>query len=529
MGRRARARTARARGRAVLAATILAAFGAALALAGPSARAIARAAEAPAPATAPAAPGPDAGLAELIDFALADPALAEATVGVATIDLASGKVLYQRGEDIALNPASNVKLVTTAAALGMLGPAHRYATRILRADGSLVGDTVRGDVWIPGSGDPDLVTADLYEVASELHAQGIRRISGNIVVDSSRFDTDGLPPGYDQKDELASYRAPSGATSVNFNSFVVRARPADAPGSTPFVGLDPDISGIEITNEATTVIGARRQLWAAVEHEKNGTKVILRGKIGVDASDEVLRYPVADPSEHAGRVFAHVLSQAGIKVGKKKIKLGPPPDGARLLAVHYSQPLSVLIRGVNKFSNNFMAEQILKTLAPRDAPATFAAARERVLAFVKKRGVDVTGMVYGNGSGLYDTNRVTAAQMAKLLAAVDGDDRIRPDFLASLSIMGVDGTTRRRNREGAAAQWVRAKTGTLDGVSCLSGYVSGRGRRPIAFSILINGVPDGKTAAARAVQDRITELLARHIAGAPLVTDEERAAMVPAG
>jgi D-alanyl-D-alanine carboxypeptidase/D-alanyl-D-alanine-endopeptidase (penicillin-binding protein 4) len=474
-------------------------------------------------------PGPDAGLPEHIDAALADPALAEATIGVVTIDLETGKVLYQRGEDIALNPASNVKLVTTAAALGMLGPAHRYATRVLRADGSLEGDTVRGDVWLSGSGDPELVTAHLYEVASELHAQGIRKISGGIVVDSSRFDADGLPPGYDQKDELASYRAPSGATSVNFNSFVVRARPADAPGRPPFVGLDPDIDGYEITNEANTVAGARRQLWAAVEHDKGTTKIVLRGKIGVDAGDETLRYPVADPSEHAGRVFAHVLRQAGIKVGRKKIKTGVPPEDARLLAVHWSAPLSVLIRGVNKFSNNFMAEQILKTLAPREAPATFTAARERVLEFVKKRGVDTTGLVYGNGSGLYDTNRVTAGQLAKLLAAVDGDDRIRPDFLASLSIMGVDGTTRRRNRDGSAAQWVRAKTGTLDGVSCLSGYVSGRGRRPIAFSILFNGVSEGKTAGARAVQDRITELLARHVAGEPLVTDEERAAMVPAG
>lgn len=507
-------------------AAILAAF----ALATPPSAARADAgASAPAPVPSVAAPEPEAGLAELIDAALADPALAEATVGIATIDLESGKVLYQRGEDVPLNPASNIKLVTTAAALGILGPAHRYATRVLREDGGLVGDTVKGDVWISGSGDPDLVTAHLFEVASELRAQGIRRISGGIVVDSSRFDGDGLPPGYDQKDELASYRAPSGATSVNFNSFVVRVRPADAPGSPPFVGLDPDVGGIEVTNEATTVDGARRQLWAEVEHEKAGTKVILRGKIGVDAADDSLRYPVADPSRHAGRMFLHVLERAGVKVARKKIRVGPPPEDARLLAVHYSAPLSVLIRGVNKFSNNFMAEQILKTLAPRDAPATFGAARERVLEFVKKRGVDVTGLVYGNGSGLYDTNRISAAQITKLLAAIDGDDRIRPDFLASLSIMGVDGTTRRRNREGSAAHWVRAKTGTLDGVSCLSGYASGRGRRPVVFSIMFNGVPDGKTGAARAVQDRIAELISRHVAGAPLVTEEERAAMVPAG
>lgn len=470
----------------------------------------------------------DPGLAELIDAALSDPALAEASVGISAVDLHTGQVLYERGQDTPQNPASNIKLVTTSAALGMLGPAHRYPTRVLRADGSLVGDTVRGDVWLAGSGDPHLVTADLYELASELRAQGIRRVSGGIVVDSSRFDADGLPPGFDQKDELASYRAPSGATSVNYNSFVVRVRPADAAGAPPFAGFDPDAGGFTLVNEATTVAGARRQVWAAVEPEKSGTKVTLRGKIGVDAGDDSLRYPVADPSVHAGRVFAHVLEQAGVKVGKRRIRSGTAPEDARLLAIHYSPPLSVLVRGVNKFSNNFMAEQILKTLAPYDAPATFDAARTRVLEFLRRRGVATDTVVYGNGSGLYDTNRISAAQMTTLLAAIDADDRIRPDFLASLSIMGVDGTTRSRNKKGSAAQWVRVKTGTLDGISCLSGYAGAQGRRPIVFSILFNGVASGKTASARAVQDRIAELLARHAAELPLLTEEERAAYVPA-
>jgi D-alanyl-D-alanine carboxypeptidase/D-alanyl-D-alanine-endopeptidase (penicillin-binding protein 4) len=475
----------------------------------------------------PVVDAPDESLGALIEATLADPALADATMSVSVVDLATGDVLFRRGDTTALNPASNVKLVTTAAALGLLGPEHRYATRVLRADGALGGDAVRGDVWLVGSGDPDLVTADLYELATQLRAQGIKRITGGVVVDASRFDADGLPPGFDQKEELASYRAPSGAVSVNFNTFVIQVRPGGATGSTPLAGLDPPAEGIDLVNEATTVTGSRRGVWAAVEPGDPLT-VRLRGQIGVDAGAASLRYPIAEPSQHAGHVFAYVLRDAGIKIGRRKVKAGLPPEDARLLAVHNSDALSVLIRAVNKYSNNFMAEQILKTLAPDDAPATFAAALRRVTAHVAKRGVPKAGLRYGNGSGLYDTNRISAGQLTALLRSMYADFRVSSDYLASLSIMGQDGTTRRRNREGAADGWVRGKTGTLDGVSCLTGYAGARGRDPIAFSILFNDIPSGRTSQARAVQDRIAELLARHAAKKPLVTTEERAAAAAA-
>ncbi len=499
----------------------------ALLAAAPTQWAVPVAAAQPSAATTTQAPTPPQTLSSLLDAALADPVLADANVGVSVIDLESGEVLYRRGDTTALNPASNVKLVTTAAALGILGPEHRYATSVMREDGALVGDTVRGDVWLVGSGDPDLVTADLYELATTLRAQGIKRITGSIVVDASAFDADGLPPGFDQKDELASYRAPSGAVAVNFNTFVVQLRPAETEGAPPLASFDPPVAGLTLDNRATTVSGHRRSVWASVE-PGDPLEVTVQGQLGIDASGASMRYPITDPSRHAGNVFAHVLKSVGIKVGKKPIKLGKAPADARELAVHHSDALSVLIRAVNKYSNNFMAEQILKTLAPAGTPATYEAALARVRSHVAGLGVPKKGMRYGNGSGLYDNNRISAGQLTKLLAAVHDDVRIRPDFLASLSVMGRDGTTRSRNREGTAADWVRVKTGTLDGVSALSGYAGARRRDPIAFSILFNDIPKGNTAQARAVQDRIVELLARHAAGEPLVTEEERAAMLPA-
>lgn len=455
-------------------------------------------------------------LAAAIDGLLGDSFLATATVGISVVDLANGKTLYARGAHNPLNPASNVKLVTTAAALQLLGPEHRYATRLYRDNDALVGSVVKGDVYLQGSGDPSLVTEDLFALAGELHAQGIRRITGGVVVDSSAFDRDELPPGFDQKEELASYRAPSGATSVNFNTFVLRARPGTKVGDPPWAGIDPPVAGLELVNEASTDESHRRRLVVDIRYEDSPTRVILRGTLGRTAGTVSYRYPVQDPAGYAGSVMALALEQNGIKLGRKRVKVGKPPGDARLLALHTSEPLSVLVRGVNKYSNNFMAEQILKTLSDPSRPATFDDALACVRAHLGDLGLPTDGLRLGNGSGLYDTNRISADQITRLLIAVHRDFRVSSDFLASLAIMGADGTTRSRLRESTARRWVRAKTGTLDGVSALSGYVGAEGRDPIAFSILFNDLGRADTPRARRVQNEIAELLVRYASGGPL-------------
>ena len=165
--------------------------------------------------------------------------LDDAAISLHVRDLATGETLYERGASRALNPASNIKLVTTAAALSILGPAHRYKTE-LRAQSAEDG-VIEGDLFLVGGGDPSLLTGDLYELASRLRAMGIREIKGGVTVDISLFGTDLLPPGYEQKDEFAAYRAPIGAASVNFNSFEVRVGPGtrNAPARSPSVPPSP--------------------------------------------------------------------------------------------------------------------------------------------------------------------------------------------------------------------------------------------------------------------------------------------------
>jgi serine-type D-Ala-D-Ala carboxypeptidase/endopeptidase (penicillin-binding protein 4) len=474
-----------------------------------------------APAGPPATSKRDAALqtlTEQIDAALAEPFLADASIGVSVVDLANGNVLYRRNDDAPLNPASNVKLVTTAAALALLGPDHRYATVLYHQDGALDGAVLRGDVYLRGSGDPHLVTENLYHLAGNLRALGITKITGGVVVDASHFDRDELPPGFDQKDELAAYRAPSGATAVNFNTFVLRVRPGDAADKPPRAQIDPPVSGIEVVNEAKTAAGNRAQLGAAIEDDGAKTTLRLTGTIGVKAGPVAYRYPVSRPSHYAGEVLAVALEHQGIRLGRSKVKAGSVPKNARVVATHHSAPVSVLIRSVNKFSNNFMAEQILKTLADGDGPASFAAALGRVRQWLATHGMTSQELRLGNGSGLYDTNRLTTAQLTTLLGIMHRDFRISSDYLASLAVMGVDGTTRRRLRGSDVSGWVRAKTGTLDGVSALSGYAGAEGRDPIAFSILFNDLRRSDATRARAVQNRIAEILAQHAAGRPQVT-----------
>lgn len=484
-------------------------------------RAVRQASASP-PKTAPSDPSsttitsPDAPLDVRIDELITLAALpVELRLGISIVDLSTGKSLYEREADTALNPASNAKLVTTAAALARLGPEHRYVTRVWVDKDGVEDGVVAGNLYLQGGGDPSLVTGEIYELAGQLQAAGITKIRGPIVVDASRFDHDGLPPGFDQKDEFASHRAPGGAMSVNYNSYEVFARPSETIGAPPVLSVQPAIPSLVLdASAAKTIAGNRNQLWVSTEEKAGKTIVSFHGEVGVDNGRSSYRYPISDPSRYAGELLALALAQRGVKLTKTTSESGEVPRGADLVASFRSESLSELCRGVNKFSNNFMAEQILRTLAPGEH-ATADAALEQLREYTREIGMPQAGLVLGNGSGLYANNLVSPAALTYLLAHVYGDFRYRSDFVASLAIMGADGTTRSRLQDSDARDWVRVKTGTLDDVSALSGYAGAIGRDPIAFSIIFNGLERKHRATARGLQDAIAELLAAEAAKTP--------------
>jgi D-alanyl-D-alanine carboxypeptidase/D-alanyl-D-alanine-endopeptidase (penicillin-binding protein 4) len=474
-----------------------------------------------APVATPVTPGAELVPAEpvtlqgRIDAILAATFLTGATVGVHVVDLADGSTLYTRNGELVQNPASNVKLVTTAAALALLGPEHRYVTRVYIDRKTLHGNTIDGDLYLRGGGDPSLVTGDLYQLASDLRALGITRVTGGLVLDSTLFDRDELPPGFDQKDELVAYRAAGGALSVNFGTYVVLTRPGPNIGDAALAAIDPPVPSIKLDNKATTEVGARTHLRVSIEPDAkgHGVTVMLAGAIGVEAEPAEYRYPVPKPAEYTGEVFRLVLQQRGVKLGKSSVRTAAIAEDAERLAIVRSQPLSVLVRSVNKLSNNYMAEHILKTLDAA-TPQSYAGGLARVHAWLRE--IEMPGDVrMTNGSGLYDTNRLSPVQFTHLLTRVHRDFRVAGDFLASLPIAGADGTLRSRLQETGAERFVRAKTGTLDQVSALSGYAGAVGKPPIAFSILISGLDKFKAPLARQAQDQIAAVLAAEAAARP--------------
>ncbi len=465
-----------------------------------------------APAPAPTA-SPATSLTAQLDALLDDPLWTGTRFGVHVIDLADEQVLYSRGGDLSLNPASNVKLVTTAAALAILGPEHRYLTRLYAPAGGVKATSIDGDLYLRGGGDPALGTADLYQLASNLRALGITKITGGLVLDTSQFDRDELPPGFDQKTELAAYRAPGGALSVDTGTFTVHIRPGSTVGAAIQTVQEPRVPAIRVVNEATTATGRRSLLKVDMSQDDGGLVVTLSGTLGQDSGPVAYRYPVIDPSTYTGQVFQQMLQRCGIKLGKTAVKSATIPKDAEALTLVRSAPLSVLVRGVNKQSNNYLAEHILKTLDPA-TPQTYAGGLARVHAWIREQGLPGDFRMT-NGSGLYDTNNFSARQLAELLVQQHKDVRVSSDYLASLPIAGIDGTLHNRMKDPTTARLVRAKTGTLSNAISLSGYAGAPGKPLLAFALLANDLERWKISKVRAMHDQIATILATHAAARP--------------
>jgi D-alanyl-D-alanine carboxypeptidase/D-alanyl-D-alanine-endopeptidase (penicillin-binding protein 4) len=430
-----------------------------------------------------------------------DAHLLDAQIGIAVLDVATNKLLASSNEHLPLNPASNAKLFTAAASLALMHADHRFETVLL---GSAHDAEVTGNLVLRGHGDPSLTTADLFAMAEDLHGQGIRRVTGDIIVDQRNFDEQTTPPAFEQKpSEWAAFRAPVSAVALNENTITLTVRPG-APGEAAHASFDPpgfvDADGSVMTgDDGADTVG----LELIPAGQKMSAK--LSGKIGSDSRYARYTRRVEDPTLLAGFALKAMLEQVGIKV-QGDVKAGPG-KATSLLAKHQSRPLSDLLYELGKQSDNFYAEMIFKSISgeTKSRPARSADSATLVLDWVNKAGAGDNGLVIKNGSGLYDANRVTPFSVVELLRAAWIDSTIQPEFVSQLSIGGVDGTLHKRFHDLRARRVVRAKTGTLDDVIALSGYVEGApGKSPLAFSILVNHAP-GKVSEARTAMDELVE------------------------
>lgn len=493
--------------------------------------------QAPPPASVAAAPAyADAAAQELardLEQVLRESGWPADRWSVMVMSLDGGDTLFAHQPSAGLVPASNMKLFTTAAALHYLGADYRYST-YLAGTGPLRQGVLEGDLVIYGTGDPT-VSGKFYEgeepvweaLADSLVALGVRRVSGDVVGDASYFEGPGTGAGWQTTYITHTYAAPASALSFNDNVATLRVTPAADAGAPPNIEVLPG-GTLEIQNQATTVVSARTRI--EVKRASYDAPLVLTGQIQRGSSDVWRAVPVPDPAFFAASALAEVLAKRGIQVDGAVRSINDPAaspitgrrvfapaleDGRppiQTLAAHQSPPLLEILKVINKRSHNVYAEAVLRTVGRvATGHGSVQGGAAAVAALLGESAPAAAGIHIDDGSGLSVQNRASARSFVELLAFMEKSPH-RDAYLETLPEAAVDRGLRRMQQTAAAGN-LRAKTGTIDRVSSLSGYVRAANGELLAFSILSNDVPS--TWKAKRIEDRIGARLASFDRPAP--------------
>ncbi|PKL82096.1 MAG: D-alanyl-D-alanine carboxypeptidase/D-alanyl-D-alanine-endopeptidase [Ignavibacteriae bacterium HGW-Ignavibacteriae-3] len=459
---------------------------------------------------------PLAELREQLDDYFNDPNFSGATWGVLVKSLKTGEVLYKRNADKLFSPASDMKLFTSSAALLLLGPEFSYETHLL-INGDLDRGVLKGDLIIQGSGDPSLSnrfdegypTKIFEKWADTLKAKGIWIINGNIVGDDSAFDDIGYGRGWMWDYESEWFAAPSGALSYNDNNITVKIEPGEAnfPAKvtlipyTKFVTLIPKVGTLNESGETRI----------SVKRLRGTNHIEVKGVVRSDSNPIQENVSITDPTMFFLTVLREVFERKGIVVRGNTINLNSYEkniisDDLTPVYVHKSVPLKKIIKELNKNSNNFYAEQLLKTIGLEIY--NFGSIENGVKAsqeLFNTMGINTENMVMADGSGLSLLDLVTPRQIVNLLSFMYKTDEFSK-FYESLPIGGVDGTLINRMKKTSAENNVRAKAGYNNNVSSLSGYLKTLSGEQIAFSIIVNNYL-APSALANYIEDNVCNRL----------------------
>jgi D-alanyl-D-alanine carboxypeptidase/D-alanyl-D-alanine-endopeptidase (penicillin-binding protein 4) len=463
-----------------------------------------------------------------LDDLLKQAPLMKASVGILVVRASDGSVLYAQGADRLMIPASNQKILTTLASLERFGPTHRFSTRVWASappDASGVVD----ELLVEGGGDPAMNSEDWWRLAADLRREGLRGVRGDLRIDDSRFEPPGWHPSWGRVSARA-YHAPVGALTANYGSFFVSIWPEKRVGDSPRVELDPPVDYLRIQNRATTVargtnshLSVDRSLGIRTEGPADE---IVRVEGGVRVGDDVDHFPrsVLDPGLYAGSLLAYQLGANGISLDGNVRRAPRGTEGLTLILDRPGRALSEAVALCMKYSNNSIAESLVKSLGAWDGASLDGEAAQQgewvggvraLRAQLAALGVELGEARIVDGSGLSLQNRLSPRILVRALSAGRSSFRIGAEFVASMPIAELDGTLTKRLRGGKGR--IRAKTGLLSdaAVTALSGYAERSDGETLIFSILVNGHA-GRSGAAMDAVDRVAQsLLDTPISGMP--------------
>lgn len=403
-------------------------------------------------------------------------------------DVTQAQPLLALNADTPRNPASVMKLITTAAALHELGPGYTWETHAY-ADGKLVGDRLQGDLVLKGFGDPYLVTESFWTFLRRLRVKGLRQITGDLVIDNSYFSVAPRDRGAFDGRPYRAYNVLPSALLINFQTYEFQLRP-DRGSKQVLVTTDPPSSTLAIHNRLKYTNGrCRGKKFRIQMHVLEGLPddtVRFSGNYPLSCGSHALLRTVSDQDSFVHGVFTALWKELGGEFGGG-VRTGTMSSGARKLFVHRSYPLSELIRPMNKFSNNVMTRNLFLTLGAEryGAPGTVSKGRVAVREWLQSMGVDARGLIIENGSGLSRTSRASARLLGEMLLNVYQSPYM-PEFIASLPLAAIDGTMRKRFRNGPMEGRMHIKTGLIDHVRSMGGYMLNKNGRTFVVVVLQN-------------------------------------------
>jgi len=385
----------------------------------------------------------------------------------------------------AMNPASAMKLVTTAVALHTLGPAHLWRTEIY-ADGPIFNGTLQGNLVIKGAGDPKLTLEEFWLLLTKLRTRGVRDIAGDLILDRTLIPVPSGHSGDFDGDALRPYNALPDALLINFNAIRLDFIPRSDSQAVEITAL-PHLPSIPIFNRLRLTAESCTQWPQDPAHDPLTGALTFTGAFPLDCGETSRNYSPVSTTAYVESLFRQQWTALGGSL-TGKVRDGVTPPSAIAVVAQDSEPLVEVIRDINKFSNNVMARQLFLSLGSllRQTPWSTTNAEKFTREWLRDAGLDFPELVMENGSGLSRRERISPANLARLLQWA-ARSPLAPEFIASLPITGTDGTMRKRLTDSTVAGRAHIKTGYLDGVRASAGFVLDDQGRLVALVCIVNG------------------------------------------